>query len=231
MKTIGLIGGMSWESTQTYYRLINEGVREKLGGLHSAEIIMRSIDFAPMEVLQRERRWDESAEFLTDIAVTLQNAGAGLILICTNTMHVVADRVAASLSVPLLHIADAAGQELARAGIHRVGLLGTRFTMTMDFYKGRLKDRFNIDVLVPEEADRNYIDNVIYNELCLGKLLPESRKEFQRVIRGLAKSGAKGVVLGCTEIPLLIRPGDTDIPIFDTTELHAKAAVTTALED
>ena len=231
MKTIGLIGGMSWESTQTYYRLINEGVREKLGGLHSAEIIMRSIDFAPMEVLQRERRWDESAEFLTDIAVTLQNAGAGLILICTNTMHVVADRVAASLSVPLLHIADAAGQELARAGIHRVGLLGTRFTMTMDFYKGRLKDRFNIDVLVPEEADRNYIDNGIYNELCLGKLLPESRKEFQRVIRGLAKSGAKGVVLGCTEIPLLIRPGDTDIPIFDTTELHAKAAVTTALED
>jgi len=231
MKTIGLIGGMSWESTQTYYRLINEGVREKLGGLHSAEIIMRSIDFAPMEVLQRERRWDESAEFLTDIAVTLQNAGAGLILICTNTMHVVADRVAASLSVPLLHIADAAGQELARAGIHRVGLLGTRFTMTMDFYKGRLKDRFNIDVLVPEEADRNYIDNVIYKELCLGKLLPESRKEFQRVIRGLAKSGAKGVVLGCTEIPLLIRPGDTDIPIFDTTELHAKAAVTTALED
>lgn len=230
MKTIGLIGGMSWESTVTYYKLINQGVKKELGGLHSAEIIMRSIDFAPAEVMQREQRWSDAADFLIGIAQTLERAGAELVLICTNTMHVVAEQVEAAISVPLIHIADAAGRALMDAGIKRAGLLGTRFTMGMDFYRGRLSDRFGIDVLVPPEASREYIDGVIYNELCLGELRPESRNEFLRIIGKLSAEGAEGIVLGCTEIPLLVRPGDTDIPIFDTTELHTKAAVNAALE-
>jgi aspartate racemase len=229
MKTIGLIGGMSWESTVSYYRLINEGVREALGGLHSAEILMRSVDFGPVEELQREQRWPEAAEFLSRSALVLQGAGADLILICTNTMHVVADRVESAIEVPLIHIADAAGRELVQAGINKAGLLGTRFTMSKDFYRSRLKDKFGIEVLVPTAAGQKYVDSVIYNELCIGELRRESKIEFLRIIEDLANAGAEGIVLGCTEIPLLIGPGDADLPIFDTTELHAKAAVRAAL--
>ena len=187
MKTIGLIGGMSWESTTTYYTLINEGVREELGGLHSAEILMRSVDFAPVEVLQREERWSEAADFLIGAALTLQRSGAELILICTNTMHVVADQVENALSVPLIHIADAAGQPLAQGGVKRAGLLGTRFTMSMDFYKLRLHDKFGIEVLVPPKEAQEYIDGVIYNELCLGKLRVESKNVFLKIMAHQAR--------------------------------------------
>ena len=230
MKTIGLIGGMSWESTVTYYRLINEGIRDILGGLHSAQIVMRSVDFAPVEALQRSESWAEAADFLIGIAIGLQNAGAELILICSNTMHVAAGQVESALSVPLIHIADSAGRELTRAGVKRAGLLGTRFTMDMDFYRRRIYDRFGIRVMVPPEAAREYINGVIYNELCVGELKEESKREFLKIIKELAASGADGIILGCTEIPLLIRPGDTDIPVFDTTELHARAAVAAAME-
>ncbi len=229
MKTIGLIGGMSWESTASYYRFINEGVREALGGLHSAEILLRSVDFAPVEAMQREENWAEAAGFLVTTALTLEHAGADFILICTNTMHLLADQVESALSVPLLHIADAAGRELSRAGVRRAGLLGTRFTMKMDFYGKRLRDLFDIEVLVPPEAAQEYVDGVIYNELCLGDLRRESKDSLLNIIEDLDAAGAEGIILGCTEIPLLIRPGDTDVPVFDTTELHAKAAVKAAL--
>lgn len=229
MKTIGLIGGMSWESTETYYRLINEGVRNELGGLHSAEIVMRSVDFAPVEVLQREAKWQEAAEFLTDAALSLQSAGAELIMICTNTMHIVADIVESALEVPFLHIADPAGRILAQEGKKRAGLLGTEFTMNMDFYKKRLREKFKIDVVIPPDDSRKYINRVIYDELCLGKIKQESKKEVLKIIDALSSFGAEGVILGCTEIPLLIQPGDAVVPVYDTTALHARAAVEAAL--
>jgi aspartate racemase len=229
MKTIGLIGGMSWESTQTYYKLINESVREKLGGLHSAEILLRSYDFAPIEKLQREENWNEAANILIETSLSLERGGAEIILICTNTMHIVAEMVEAAISIPLLHIADSAGLELKGRGIGKAGLLGTRFTMSMDFYRSRLLDTFGVKVLVPAIPAQEYIDDVIYNELCLGELRAESRNKFLSIIRDLAANGAEGIILGCTEIPLLVRPGDADIPIFDTTELHARAAVKAAL--
>lgn len=229
MKTIGLIGGMSWESTETYYRLINEGVRNELGGLHSAEIVMRSVDFAPVEVLQREAKWQEAAEFLTDAALSLQSAGAELIMICTNTMHIVADIVESALEVPFLHIADPAGRILAQEGKKRAGLLGTEFTMNMDFYKKRLREKFKIDVVIPPDDSRKYINRVIYDELCHGKIKQESKKEVLKIIDALSSFGAEGVILGCTEIPLLIQPGDAVVPVYDTTALHARAAVEAAL--
>jgi aspartate racemase len=230
MKTIGLIGGMSWESTVTYYRLINEGVREELGGLHSAEILMKSVDFAPVEVLQRDEKWTQAADFLIGAAHTLQTAGADLILICTNTMHVVADLVESALSVPLIHIADAAGQTLVQDGVKQAGLLGTRFTMSMDFYTKRLHDGFGIEIVVPPKEAQEYINRVIYDELCVGELRVESKNAFLEIMEDLAALGAEGIILGCTEIPLLIQQGDANIPVFDTTELHAQAAVKATLE-
>jgi len=229
MKTIGLIGGMSWESTVTYYRLINEGIRDELGGLHSAEILMRSVDFGPIEVLQREERWSEAADYLADTAFSLQEGGAELVMICTNTMHVVADRVEKALSVPLIHIADPAGTALKKEEKRRAGLLGTKFTMNMDFYKKRLQDKFGIEVLVPSSDAQDLVNRVIYEELCLGRIVRESKTAVLNIIDELSGSGADGIILGCTELPLLIQPEDTAVPVYDTTALHARAAVDAAL--
>jgi aspartate racemase len=229
MRTIGLIGGMSWESTETYYRRINEGIKERLGGLHSAEIILHSIDFGPMEELQRKRRWKEAAAYLTEIALGLESGGADMVLICTNTMHIVAPEIEQALSVPLLHIADAAGEVLSKRGVRKAGLLGTKFTMQQDFYRLRINRKFGIDVSIPEEADRNFIHDIIYNQLCLGELRDSSRDRFLEIIDTLSAGGAESVILGCTEIPLLVQQKDTDIPLLDTTTIHAQAAVNAAL--
>lgn len=229
MKTIGLIGGMSWESTETYYRLINEGVKSRLGGLHSADILMRSIDFEPMEILQRELRWDEAASYLTDIALGLEKGGAEFVLICTNTMHIVAPELENQLSVPLLHIADAAGKDLESKGIRRAGLLGTKFTMQQDFYRLRIAQKFGIEVITPGAEDQDFVHDVIYNELCLGETKTESKTRFLEIVNSLSAEGAEYVVLGCTEIPLLIQQEDTDVGLLDTTAVHAAAAVAAAL--
>lgn len=228
MKTIGLIGGMSWESTVTYYQLINEAVHKRLGGLHSAKIVLWSVEFDEIEKCQSCGDWAKSASILSETAKGLEKAGADVILICTNTMHKVADEVAASVRVPLLHIADATFDALQKRAIHRVGLLGTKYTMQQDFIKGKLKER-GLEVLVPESEDMEMINSVIFNELCVGKILPESKEKFLKVIEKLKAQGAEGVILGCTEIGLLIHQADTDLPVFDTTEIHAKAAVDFAL--
>jgi len=225
MKTIGLLGGMSWESTAGYYREINEGVKKALGGLHSARIAMYSVDFEPIEKLQHEGDWDGTATALIEAARNIESAGADCLLICTNTMHKVAPQVEASIDIPLLHIADATGQVLEQAGIHTVGLLGTAFTMEQDFYKGRLADRFGLSVLTPNKEDRQLVHDVIYKELCLGNVRESARKEFLRVIDRLAEHGAEAVILGCTEIGMLVRQEDTDVSLFDTTEIHAARAV------
>lgn len=229
MRTIGMIGGMSWESSLEYYRLLNEGVKAELGGLHSAEILMYSVDFEAIEVLQHKQDWKALTKLMVDIAQKLEKGGAELMMICTNTMHLMADDVQAAIDIPLMHIADAAADEIKRQNLHKVGLLGTRFTMTQDFYKGRLAQKYGIEVVTPDEDDMNTVHSTIYNELCLGELKPESKARFIEIIKKLAASGAEGVVLGCTEIPLLIKPGDADIPVFNTTELHAAAAVRAAL--
>ncbi|MFC1526256.1 aspartate/glutamate racemase family protein [Candidatus Latescibacterota bacterium] len=229
MKTIGLLGGMSWESTLTYYRLINEGVRERLGGLHSAELVLYSVDFEPMEALQAAEDWEESGRVLARDAVRVEAAGADFLLICTNTMHKVADQVEAAIGIPLLHIADATGEALTAAGHRRVGLLGTAFTMEQDFYRGRLQERYGLEVLVPGEADRQIVHRVIYEELCLGQILEGSRQEYGRILRALQDDGAEAVILGCTEIPLLVGKEDSPIPLCDTTSVHARAAVDMAL--
>ena len=229
MRTIGMIGGMSWESSLEYYRLINEGVKTGLGGLHSAECLMYSVDFEPIERLQHQGDWDAQTVILVDIARRLEGAGAELMMICTNTMHKMADDVQERINIPLLHIADAAADEIKRLGMKRVGLLGTRFTMEQDFYKGRLADNHGIDVLIPDSDDMDIVHNIIYNELCLGDFKPESKLRYIEIIKKLAAAGAEGVVLGCTEIPLLIKPEDSPIPVFNTTELHAEAAVKAAL--
>lgn len=228
MKTIGLIGGMSWESTVTYYHLINEAVHERLGGLHSAKIVLWSVEFDEIEKCQSSGDWAKSASILSETAKGLERAGADVILICTNTMHKVADDVAAAVHIPLLHIADATFDALQKQSIRRVGLLGTKYTMQQDFIKGRLKER-GLEVLVPENEDMEMINGVIFNELCVGTILPESREKFLTVIDKLKAQGAEGVILGCTEIGLLIKQADTDLPVFDTTEIHAKAAVDFAL--
>lgn len=228
MKTIGLIGGMSWESTVTYYHLINEAVHERLGGLHSAKIVLWSVEFDEIEKCQSSGDWAKSASILSETAKGLERAGADVILICTNTMHKVADDVAASVHIPLLHIADATFDTLQKQSIRRVGLLGTKYTMQQDFIKGRLIER-GLEVLVPENEDMEMINGVIFNELCVGTILPESREKFLTVIGKLKAQGAEGVILGCTEIGLLIKQADTDLPVFDTTEIHAKAAVDFAL--
>jgi aspartate racemase len=228
MKTIGLIGGMSWESSAVYYRLVNEAVRRQVGGLSSAPCLLHSVDFAVVEAMQREARWDDAAGLLAGVAARLEGAGAELVVLCTNTMHRVADAIEARLGVPFLHIADATGAAVARAGLGRVGLLGTRFTMEQDFYRGRLAARHGLDVLVPDDAERELVHRVIYDELCQGRIEPASRVRLQAVVAGLAARGAEGVVLGCTELPLLLT-GGAPVPLFDTTRLHAEAAVAHAL--
>ena len=229
MKTIGMIGGMSWESTLEYYRLLNEGVKAELGGLHSAKLLMYSLDFSGIEELQRLQDWERATEVMIGIARRLELGGAELLMICTNTMHKMADEVQAAIGVPLLHIADAAAAEIKHLGLNRVGLLGTRFTMEQDFYKGRLKDKHGIDVMIPSDTDMELVHNVIYNELCLGELKAESKKRFLKIIGRLADEGAEGIVLGCTEIPLLISQEDTELPVLNTTKLHAAAAVKASL--
>ncbi|MCE3001362.1 MAG: aspartate/glutamate racemase family protein [Xanthomonadaceae bacterium] len=229
MRTLGLLGGMSWESTLPYYRAINEGVRDRLGGLHSAQLVLHSVDFAGIERLQREDRWDEAGELLADAARGLARAGAEAIVLCTNTMHRVAPAIEAGCGLPLLHIGDAIGTAVRTTGLATVGLLGTRFTMEQDFLRGRLSARHGIDVRVPDAAGRALVHRVIYEELCRGRFLDESRAAFRDVMAGLVAAGAQGIVLGCTEIGLLVRPEDASVPLFDTTALHAAAAVDFAL--
>ncbi|MER7772911.1 aspartate/glutamate racemase family protein [Kitasatospora sp. NPDC096140] len=230
MKTLGLIGGMSWESTAEYYRLLNELTRDRLGGLHSARLVLHSVDFAVIEQLQTAGRWDEAGEVLAAAARSLEAAGADLLLICTNTMHKVAGHVEAAVSVPLLHLADATAAAVRAAGLRRVGLLGTAFTMEQDFYRGRLASG-GLDVLVPDAAARALVHRVIYEELCVGVVREESRAAYRRVIGDLVAAGAEGIVLGCTEIELLVRQEDSPVPVFPTARLHAEAAVAAALDD
>ncbi len=229
MKTIGLLGGMSWESTATYYRLLNEGVRAARGGLHSAQVLLHSVDFAPLEALQHAGNWDAIGERLAQDARRVQAGGADFLLLCTNTMHKVAPAIEAAIDIPLLHIADATAQALLQQGIRRVGLLGTAFTMEQDFYKGRLTQRHGIEVLVPEQDDRHLVHRVIYEELCLGRIESASRREYLRILEALARRGAQGVILGCTEIGLLVSQRDTPVQLFDTTVIHAAQAVARAL--
>ena len=228
-KVIGLIGGMSWESSAEYYRLLNQGVRARLGGAHSARILMWSFDFAEVEALQHAGRWDQAAALMADAARRLERGGADLLLICTNTMHLMAEQVQAAVAVPLLHIADPTAGRIQAAGLHRVGLLGTAFTMEQDFDRGRLRDRFGLDVLVPDEADRRVVHRIIYEELVQGQVVPASRQAYRDVMARLAARGAEAIILGCTEIMLLVGAGDSAVPLFDTTALHAEAAVSLAV--
>lgn len=228
MRVIGLIGGMSWESTAEYYRLLNELTRVRLGGLHSSRCIVYSVDFAEIERLQVAGEWERAGQVLAAAGKSLEAAGAELLLICTNTMHKVADQVAAAVSIPLLHLADTTAAAVRTAGLTRVGLLGTAFTMEQDFYRGRLAEH-DLEVLVPAAADRDTVHRVIYDELCQGIIRPESRTAYLKVIDELISRGAEGIILGCTEIELLIGPDDTPVPTFPTTRLHAEAAVTAAL--
>jgi len=228
MKIIGLIGGMSWESTLPYYRQINEGVRQRLGGLHSARIVLYSVDFHDIERLQHGGRWDEAGALLAAAATALEAAGAQFLVLCTNTMHKVAPAIEAAVRIPLLHIADATAAEVRRIGLRRVGLLATRFTMEQDFYRGRLA-RHAIDVIVPDAPDREFIHRVIYDELCLGAVRDDSRDRYRRIIAGLVESGAEGIIFGCTEIGLLVGAADAAVPVFDTTTIHAACAVEFAL--
>ena len=228
MKTIGMLGGMSWESTLSYYRALNLGVKGALGGLHSAKILLNSVDFAEIEALQHEGRWDETALILADAAVALETAGADFLMICTNTMHKVAPQIQARIKIPLLHIADATATVLRKDGVKRVGLLGTRFTMEQDFYRERIEEQ-GIEVIVPDPGARDLVHRVIYEELCLGKINAESKVQFLNIVDALAGAGAEAVILGCTEIALLIQQEDTPIPLYDTTAIHAEQAVLFAL--
>ncbi len=230
MKTVGLLGGMSWESTVDYYKLINEGVKARLGGLHSAQCLLYSVEFAEVEACQSSGNWDRAAEILSQAAVRLEGAGADFLLICTNTMHKVADQVAASISIPLIHIAQVTAEALEAQQIQTVGLLGTRYTMEQAFYKEKLEER-GIRVLVPEAPGRELVNRVIFQELCLGQIRPESKQAFLREMDALAARGAQGVILGCTEIGMLVAQQDTAIPLFDTTRLHAQRAVELVLAD
>jgi aspartate racemase len=229
LKTIGLIGGMSWESTVPYYRLINETVKARLGGLHSARVILYSVDFHEIEQLQREGNWTSAGLILAGAARSLQAAGADFLVLCTNTMHKVAQELEAAVRIPLFHIADPAGEEIRQAGLTTVGLLGTRFTMEQDFYKERLRQRHGLQVRVPDAADRDIVHRVIYEELCLGQVLPESRREFRRIMARMVDNGVQAIILGCTEISLLVKPQDATVPLLDTTTLHAVKAAELAL--
>ncbi len=229
MKTIGLLGGMSWESTAGYYRAINEGVKKALGGLHSAKIALYSVDFDPIEKMQHAGNWTATAEALATAAKKIEAAGADFLLICTNTMHKVAPEVQTAIDIPLLHIADATGERLVNEGIKSVGLLGTAFTMEQAFYKDRLEDKFGLNVLVPDDRDRKIVHTVIYQELCLGKVIAESKRHYLRIIDELADEGAEAVILGCTEIGMLVGQADTEVMLFDTTAIHAEQAVAWAI--
>ncbi len=225
MKTIGLLGGMSWESTVLYYQLLNEGVRERIGGLHSAKILLHSVDFAEIEQFQVNNQWIEAGEQLAAAALGLEQVGADMILLCTNLMHKVAPIIESQITIPLLHIADAAGSAIKSQGLKKVGLLGTRYTMEEDFYRQRLKDKFDLDVVIPTAEDREYVHQVIFSELCQGEFTTESRQNYLAIIDKLRQQGAQGVILGCTEIPLLIHQDDTDLPLFNTAALHAQYAL------
>jgi aspartate racemase len=230
MKTIGLIGGMSWESSLEYYRLINEGVKAQLGGLHSAQCLLFSFDFAEIEALQMAGDWETAGRKLAQAASALERGGADVLVLCTNTMHKLAASIESATRLPFLHIADATAAAIRADGLTTIGLLGTKFTMEHDFYRGRLEERFGLNVLTPEAADRQIIHDIIYNELCLGSIRDESRRAYLTIMDKLAARGAQAVILGCTEIALLVQPAHTAIPLYDTTALHARAAVEWALE-
>lgn len=229
MKTIGLIGGMSWESSAEYYRLINEEVRNRLGSTHSAKSLMWSMDFAEIETLQHEGNWQALSEKMCQAAVSLERGGADFIVICTNTMHKLAEQIQACLNIPLLHIADATAKEITSKNIKKVGLLGTEFTMKQDFYKGRLADKFGLEVFIPNDEDCQIVHRIIYQELVAGVIRDESRQQYRQIIQKLVDAGAEAIILGCTEIMLLVSPADSAVPVFDTTEIHAQAAVNMAL--
>jgi aspartate racemase len=231
MKTIGMIGGMSWESSIEYYRIINETVRAELGGLHSARSIMVSVEFAEIERLQNQDRWDEAAEILIEAARSIESGGADFAIICTNTMHKLYDIIQQNVRIPLLHIADATAESIKAEGIKKIALLGTRFTMEEDFYKGRLADNYGLDVIIPGPEDMEIVHRIIYDELCVGIIQSDSKQEYADIIRRLVGEGAEGIILGCTEIGLLVKQKDSPVPLYDTTEIHARAAVKYALAD
>ena len=230
MKTIGLIGGMSWESTVTYYQIINETIKRELGGLHSAKILLYSVDFDEIERCQANGDWDKSADILSDVALRLEKAGADFIVICTNTMHKIAPQMSERISIPIIHIAEATADKLKKQGITTVGLLGTKYTMTQEFYKAKLIEA-GIDVLIPNADDVEIINSVIYDELCLGNIRKEAKDSYLAIIKKLADAGAQGVILGCTEIGLLVQQEDTELPVFDTTLIHAEKAALSSIED
>jgi len=229
MKTIGLLGGMSWESTALYYESINEGVKAELGGLHSAKICMFSVNFQEIERLQHQGKWDETAVILANASKSVEAGGADFLLICTNTMHKVASEIEAEISIPILHIADATANRLLADGVTKVGLLGTRFTMEQDFYKNRLTEKFGIDVIVPDDNDRTVVHDAIYKELCLGEVKASSREKYLDIVDKLHEQGAEAVIMGCTEITLLMNQKDTQVPLYDTTKIHAEEAVKLAM--
>jgi aspartate racemase len=229
MRIIGLIGGMSWESSIEYYRIINETTKVKLGGLHSAKSLMYSVDFAEVEILQHQGKWNEAAQILVEAAQSLESGGANFIIICTNTMHKIADIVQAHINIPILHIADATARIIRSRGLKTIGLLGTRYTMEEGFYKDRLIENHGLEVLVPSHEDRELIHQVIYKQLCLGEILQESKAEFIRIMKQLVENGVEGIILGCTEIGLLVGDKDIGVPLFDTTRIHAVAAVEHAI--
>ncbi len=231
MKTIGLLGGMSWESTATYYRVLNEGIKSALGGFHSARIAMVSVDFDEIEKLQQAGDWEQMAQLLAAAAKSVESAGADFLLICTNTMHKVSPQIEQAISIPLLHIADATAEQLLRDQITCVGLLGTQFTMEQDFYKRRLSEKFGIEVVIPDAVDRKLVHEVIYDELCMGKIEDSSRSSYVKIIHKLKQRGAEAVILGCTEIALLVQQAHTPVPLYDTTEIHAQQAIRYALAD
>lgn len=229
MKTIGMLGGMSWESTASYYSAINESVRNKLGGLHSAKICLYSVNFDEIEKLQHQGKWDETAEILSKAARCVEAGGADFLLICTNTMHKVAPQIESAISIPILHIADATAKKLVSDGIKKVGLLGTRFTMEQDFYKQRIIEKFGIDVIVPSSDEQTVIHDIIYHELCLGVIQDNSRNQYLDIINRLYRQGAEAIILGCTEIALLVKQEHTDVRLYDTTAIHAEEAVLLSL--
>lgn len=228
MKTIGMIGGMSWESSQNYYRIINERIKKELGGLHSAKILLYSVDFAEIERCQARNEWDKAGIILTDVARRLEIGGADFIIVCTNTMHKIADQISKGISIPLLHIADATAERLRKSTITRVGLIGTRYTMTEDFYRGKLES-YGIEALVPDKEEMATVNSIIFNELCMGIVRDESREKYLKVIGGLAAKGAQGIILGCTEIGMLIEQKHVALPVFDTTVIHAQKAAELAV--
>jgi aspartate racemase len=231
MKTIGMLGGMSWESTVTYYQLLNQQIKHQLGGLHSAKIVLHSVDFAEIEALQHSGDWDKTAEILSEAARLIQASKADCLMICTNTMHKVADEILKEIDIPLIHIADATAEKLLENGVSKIGLLGTAFTMEQDFYKGRLTDKYAIEVIVPNSEQRKEVHDIIYNELCRGQISDTSRESYIKIIDSLINEGAQGIILGCTEISLLVKPEHTSADLYDTTEIHASKAVEFALAD